>query len=359
MSDEPNRKHLFLWGKIPDEIDDAHKKAETIFQSLINKSIQQSKTSTGYFKAAWNDSSQSRIVNVLRGYGSSYAGSAYIAGALAGNTANSIAKLSFGTPNFDLLRLGDSLLNPSAENIVKDVLRALNLLPLVGRVGVAVKEVMLVTQEAGKMTCVLVSLNNALVKTGRIFVNVFEVARARGLLKTIAKDGTSLENVIKLKTALTEMGAAIEEIQKPLERLEAGIEVLEDIAKENPKGVLVIPIECGRILAGGRREFGHAITGQFIPGKGIVFTDTNGQVLKGVAELRRQFPPNLIISEGYPILFLKNTWLVQTFKSPILNIWFPAANWGLTQQQSLSDKHSFIGPPRGTAVADREPLGMG
>jgi hypothetical protein len=270
-----------------------------------------------------------------------------------------------------IFRGGDSLVERNAAGIGKEFLRKLNIISLV-ELGPLVSELALITQEAGTMTCTFVSTVNAINRTGRgflkgtqrLFIGLADLCKAAGVDVEFLKEvGTNfspdnlpsfaptiqnlIEGLNKLKIAFTQI---------PLPTTQA-LGVVEDIVKANPKGVLVIPFEFGKLtfapsgeLVG---EFAHCVNAQLVEGA-VVFMDTDGQILKGVTALAEKFP-NPILSTG-PILFFKNAKLLQASQSLLFNIFFPVV-MGPGRENVSRWVSGFVGRPQTNATVSRRPSG--
>ena len=141
-----------------------------------------------------------------------------------------------------------------------------------------------------------------------------------------------------------------------VETVESGIHALESTARAHPNGALIVGIEYARAAEGEVTTARHVLAAQQVPEKGLMFVDTDGKVYQGVAELARAYP-NVALNPKAPILFMKNTWLVAAFKSPVLNVFFPAVFWGSRVGEQAAPK-AFFGPPRRSPMVEGSPLGL-
>jgi hypothetical protein len=347
---EPN-KHITPLGEIPDAIDEALHEAEKLEQKLINQAAK-------HYKEAYNQSKAGNHFDAAKEY---VAGNLSLLGSIGTSVGKGHLKGVLQLEAFDMLRIGDSLRNPTGWEIVKDVLRLLNVIPVIGEVRGILKEGLIVTQKPALKNCVFVAINNAGAETeqalraGKAFFSMERVAEGAELdLAKIARSGTTAAEFAEIRAYLAKTGAAITELRPPLAYLEEGVEVVEEMARANPNGTLVISVrETGKSI-------GHTMTAQFVRGKGTLFNDNYGNVFEGAAALVRKYGSLGLRDPGqWPTLFFKNTWLVPVFKSSLFNIFFPSVYWGTRLGERTLPKQAFAGPPRGNAVVDRGPLGMG
>lgn len=339
-------------GFVADKVDEVHKAAELKQKEYTDQAVAEYKKAFSHLKAgvrARTTLEAGKEVGLVAAHG--LAGAASLVASVGVGAVNSWAKLNFQTANLDMLRFGDSYYERNGLGIAKDVLRALNFLPVLGRAGAAIKECAMVTQEAGTVVCSLVTLNNALAETGQgflrgrnFFLNIREVARNLGLLAKIEELGAFPQDINKLAGALKGVGVALEEIPKPLAQLGEGVGALEDVARAHSNGIIAFGVEGP--------GFRHIMSARNVRGKGIVFLDTDGKTLQGMAEFAQKFPGARL--SNAPILFMKNTMLVEAFKSPILNVFFPAAFWSF---ELALPKLSSVSAPLGNALLDRGPVG--
>jgi hypothetical protein len=365
MSEPEHPDHITHLGDLPDYIEEAEKLAQQSYESCLKRVWQDWEKSGKELRAGHvvEAAKASLIANALF-----FGGPALIAGKDA-------VKFVLQTDTFDMLRLGDSLLRPTWQNIVKDVLRLLNVLPIAGKFLSVFREGMVVTQKPGVSNCVFVALNNGLAETGqgflrntgegrKLFLTIERIAEASeiDLGKIGYEGGTVAQQFEEITKTLAKVGVAFEKIPRPMEELERGIQVLEDIGKANPKGTLIIHVRYGkRILVNGllTREFGHTMSARYVGKTLMVSTNyARGGVreLIPLAELPKYYP-DPVLSPDFQTIFLKNTWLVQAFESPLLNIFFPAVLIGVNQGQRV-DKQAFASPPRGNSAFNRRPLGI-
>ena len=203
-------QHLTPLGKIPDGIDKAHEAAEAKHKEYIQQAVDEYKKAIENVKAGCRAKTAYEAaghlgrawVHGVTGFGTFWVGTGVSA-------VNSYVKVTFQTETFDVLRLGDSYFERNALGIAKNVLRILNLLPVMGEVGAALKKSRVLVQEAGTVTCSLVTLNNMLAETGqgflrakRFFLSIEEVARAMGRLERIKEFGAFAPDIQEMAKAL-------------------------------------------------------------------------------------------------------------------------------------------------------------
>jgi hypothetical protein len=306
MSDSP--QHFTIAGRWADGFDEIFEGNEKFFADLILK-----------FQDEARDKSRPWYQRTINGTVEMYLWNAAILHGVVG-------RLSQGY--VDILRLGDSLTERSWAGVGKDVLRLLNVVPLVGLAS-RLSRLLLVVQEANTMTCTWVSTANALARTGqKLFVDLEALAKVTGAdLKWIARVGTDLK---AMDEPLFRTG-----LLQGLQKLGVEYKVLgpfsdfEALVKANPRGMMIVNI----IADSKAGTFAHSLLAEARGGR-VLFFDTDSKIYYGVSELQKVYT-NLRPHTTMLPVFLPNTAfinvvrtvapdaLLQLSHSPMVNVFLP------------------------------------
>jgi hypothetical protein len=186
--------------------------------------------------------------------------------------STTIAFMRFGQSFTDVLRIGNGLAHGTWKGAVQDGLRLLTATGVAGAAFSRVTRILAVTQRAGTFTCTWISVANALQRTGqRFFVSIEELAESADVdLEAIAKaGGSTAEQCKRLVGALKKMNVFVEELQLSGK----DPEVLHDLLKSRPNGVVVFAVEAGET---GKR-FDHQLLASLNSNSVVIF-DTDGAV---------------------------------------------------------------------------------
>lgn len=297
-------QHLTAWGYVADFFDEIFEGNEKFLADQIRLT-----------EEAARDRSKSTAARAIYGVANSYLWTGAVVHGVLGRFSQSYV---------DILRLGDSVKERSWAGVGKDALRLLNVIPMAGSAVSRLSKFALITQGAGEATCTWVSSANAIRRAGqRLFVGLEELARAGGMDLEFLKEIGTVNNQ-RLVQALNKLGIVFKEIPRPAVYIEDGIKVVEEMAKANPNGVLVVNLRYGAtVIEAGEAvgAQGHSVCAQYIRGVGVVFTDTDKTVYRGVGELAKHYP-NVNIGK-MPTIFIPNATILRVANSPLLNLFLP------------------------------------
>lgn len=217
--------------------------------------------------------------------------------------STTIAFMRFGQTFVDMLRLGNGLKQGGWRGIGADSLRLLNIAGVGGATISRLGRVLVVSQQAGTLTCTWVTTVNALRRTGqRFFGSLDELARAAGVdLAVIARQGTTAQGLRDLIATLQRMKIPINELTAPASRV---VDTIIDLLKARGSGALAFGIEY---QSGGRTLF-HRLFATYSRLGGVTITDTTGTVYRSFEALRNTYSGAQL--SAMPLYFLKNAALI-------------------------------------------------
>jgi len=385
-------------GKIPDWIDERHKDAENERDSLIKQAIAKYREAGSELKAAWNAPTvQSKAGHVFSAWKSGTVGHAELIGGTAVQAVSAWAKMTLQTDSFDVLRLGNSLKNPTGWEIAQDLLRVANLVPVVCELGSAgrtlaaakfrvpsavkgpnignatrtmaeAKTVSEVLQVGQGNNCFWVSALEALRRSGQTFLLSLEglCAAAGADMAEIREFGTTTTHFThgegvhysKFVDLMRRMNVAVTETRPRFDSLHAW----EEVMRANPKGVYILMYEYGEIREiNGRQlgEFGHTLIGQMVDGQVLLHDAQAGLTFRGVAELMAH-DRNAFTTARTPMLFIPYATTItsgsagSTLTKAIFFLCLPIFVAGAV----TGEPRALNGPPRGNAAVEPAPLGL-
>jgi hypothetical protein len=300
---------------------------------------------------------------------------------LAVGFATNFTKVVLQTDTWDLFRLGDSYFKPTAGEVGKDVLRLINVLPILCEGGAtgrtvakgasqvrlptgetlpaargALSEVEHILAVAQDGTCFWVSAAEALKLTGHaqrakgVFITLYKLLALAGVdLEVLLKFGTTFDSAAAkgvphandLYRVLNALKITFYEIQPRSIMASA----LEQAVRENPKGVLLLSFEYSGKLS----QQGHTIIGYLSQGKVIFHDPQIGRTYVGLAALLVDHPTAIA---SYPLIFIPNATAVRGANSVIGSVVFALLPIGIGGGEAVK---GVLSTPKANGTVDRGP----